>query len=150
MIRINCYSVRMVREKSVAYNADTRMIKSPADVADLIRDVLKPDEYAEERFGIVTLTTKNAIAGIHEISVGALSSTVVHPREAFKPAVLNNAAAIITFHNHPSGDVTPSPEDTTTFTRLNQAGEILGIKVLDHLIYGANGKYLSAKESGLM
>jgi DNA repair protein RadC len=94
------------------------------------------------------LNTKNKVAGAHIISQGSLSASIVHPREVFKAALLNNSASIILAHNHPSGDPEPSREDVETTKRLVEAGEILGIRVLDHVIIGE--QYLSMKEEGLM
>ena len=98
-----------------------------------------------EYFYIILLNTKNTIISAEEISIGTLSSSLAHPREVFKPAVKKSAKSIILLHNHPSGDVTPSNEDIKLTLRLEQAGKLLGIEVLDHLIIG-DGKYLSFKE----
>ena len=81
------------------------------------------------------------------VSIGSLSTSVVHPREVFAPAVRDSAAALIFFHNHPSGDPTPSREDRDCTQRLVQAGQILGIRVLDHIVFGYNG-YYSFSDSG--
>jgi DNA repair protein RadC len=87
---------------------------------------------------------------MHIVSVGTLSGAFVHPREVFKAAILGNAAAIILFHNHPSGDPDPSREDRELTLRLIQAGRILGIDVLDHVILGDEGRYYSFKEHGVL
>lgn len=104
---------------------------------------------AQETFSILTLNTKTKI--IHErlVSIGTLNSSIVHPRDVFKPAIMDNAAAVILSHNHPSGDPTPSPEDIKVTKQLISAGEIMGIKVLDHVIIGDNERFLSLRESGL-
>jgi DNA repair protein RadC len=83
------------------------------------------------------------------VSIGSLNSSIVHPREVFAIAVKRAASGIVLVHNHPSGDPEPSREDIETTTRLVNAGSILGIKVLDHVIIG-NGRYISFKEQGLM
>ena len=124
-------------------------IKSPADVAALARDVLEMHEMAEENFIILCLNTKNKIAGVHTISIGSLNASIVHPREVFKAALLNNASGIICLHNHPSGDPEPSREDIEITHRLVNAGNILGINVLDHIIIG-DGRYISLGERGTM
>ncbi len=80
----------------------------------------------------------------------SVNSSIVHPREIFKTAILSNAASIIISHNHPSGDPTPSKEDISITTRLKECGKILGIEVLDHVIIGEYDKYLSFKEKGLL
>jgi DNA repair protein RadC len=143
---INIYKIRMVKEDTVEYS---NTIKSPADVARLARDVLEMHEMAEENFIILCLNTKNKIAGVHTVSKGSLNASIVHPREVFKAAMLNNASGIICLHNHPSGDPEPSREDIEITHRLDNAGNILGVKVLDHVIIGDN-RYVSLKERGLM
>jgi DNA repair protein RadC len=102
---------------------------------------------AVEQFGIVMLDTKHRVIRIKVVSVGSLDSTVVHPREVFREAAAASAAAIILFHNHPSGDATPSPDDLTLTTRMVSAGDIMGIDVVDHLIL-ADQMYFSMLESG--
>ena len=141
---INIYKIKMIKEDTVEYS-DT--IKSPADVAKLARDVLEMHEMAEENFIILCLNTKNKIAGVHTVSIGSLNASIVHPREVFKAAMLNNASGIICLHNHPSGDPEPSREDIEITHRLDNAGNILGINVLDHIIIG-DGRYISLKEQG--
>lgn len=145
---INVYKVKMVKEDTIKYG-DTAM-RSPDEVAQLARDVMGLHEAAEENFVIVCLNTKNKIAGIHTVSIGTLNSSLVHPREVFKAAILNNASGIILLHNHPSGDPEPSREDIETTQRLITAGTILGIKVLDHIVIGDYQRYISFREQGLM
>ena len=143
---INIYKLKMIKEDTVEYNTT---IKSPCDIARLAREVLEMDEMAEENFVIICLNTKNKITGIHTVSIGSLNASIVHPREVFKAALLNNANGIICLHNHPSGDPEPSREDIEITHRLVNAGNILGIKVLDHIIIG-DGRYISLKEQGMM
>ena len=100
-----------------------------------------------EQFGIVMLDTKHRMIRIRIVSTGSLDSTVVHPREVFREAASASAAAIVLFHNHPSGDPTPSAEDLMLTTRMVNAGDIMGIDVVDHLIL-AEQKYFSLMESG--
>ena len=95
------------------------------------------------------LNTKNQILSKETISIGSLNSSIVHPREVFKPAIKKSASAMIVAHNHPSGDPSPSREDIEVTKRLIQAGEILGIDILDHVIIGEN-RYVSMKEKGLI
>lgn len=90
-----------------------------------------------EEFHIVCLDTKHQILGTHQISVGTLNASLVHPREVFRPAIKDSAAAIVLVHNHPSGDPTPSKEDRLVTTRLEKSGETLGIDVLDHIVLGS-------------
>ena len=89
-----------------------------------------------EQFLVCCLDAKHAIIGVNVVSIGSLTLSIVHPREVFKAAILLNACGIIAAHNHPSGDHTPSPEDRTLTARLRQAGDLIGIAVLDHLILG--------------
>ena len=100
-----------------------------------------------EQFGIVMLDTKHRVIRVKILSVGSLDGTVVHPREVFREATAASAAAIVLFHNHPSGDPTPSPDDLILTTRMASAGDIMGIDVLDHLIL-ADQRYFSLVESG--
>jgi DNA repair protein RadC len=102
---------------------------------------------AVEQSGIVMLDSKHRVIRIKLLSVGSLDSTIVHPREVFREAAAGNAAAIILFHNHPSGDPTPSPDDFVLTVRMVSAGDIMGIDVVDHLIL-ADQTYFSMMESG--
>ncbi|MEQ1572612.1 MAG: DNA repair protein RadC [Vicinamibacterales bacterium] len=100
-----------------------------------------------EQFGIVMLDTKHRVIRVKIISSGSLDATVVHPREVFREAAAASSAAIVLFHNHPSGDPTPSPDDVALTTRMIDAGDIMGIEVVDHLIL-ADQRYYSLTESG--
>jgi DNA repair protein RadC len=137
------YSVRKDSEERPV--VVSRALSNPADAVAAFTALLQ-DEPAEV-FGILCLTTKHCVIAYHEISRGTLDSTLVHPREVFKGALLANAAAIIGSHNHPSGDPTPSADDIELTRRLAAAGELLGIPVLDHIIIG-EGRYFSFKEAG--
>lgn len=103
----------------------------------------------KEFFICVLLDAKNRLVRECRISEGTLTNSLIHPREAFKEAIRESAAAVIFVHNHPSGDPSPSREDTAITERLKSAGEILGIPVLDHIIIG-DGKYVSLKEKGIV
>jgi DNA repair protein RadC len=94
---------------------------------------------AQEEFHIVTLDTKNHVIDTHQVSRGVLDQAIVQPREVFRPAIKDSAKAIILVHNHPSGDPRPSDQDRTLTTRLEEAGRVLGIQVLDHIIVGRLG-----------
>ena len=102
---------------------------------------------AVEQFGMVMLDAKHRVIRIKLVSVGSLDSTVVHPREVFREAAAAAAAAIVIFHNHPSGDATPSPDDFDLTSRMVSAGTIMGIDVVDHLIL-ADQTYFSMMEAG--
>ena len=122
-------------------------MSSPADVASYLMDEMQFLE--KEHFRAMLLDIKNQLICIEDISVGSLNSSIVHPREVFKPAIRRTSASIILVHNHPSGDPTPSREDLLVTRRLVDAGKIIGIDVIDHVIIG-NGSYVSLKEKGKM
>ncbi|HSL93163.1 MAG TPA: DNA repair protein RadC [Bacillota bacterium] len=135
-------SRRMSTKKS-----ESTCISSPEQVRDLLIDRFRFEE--KERFFSIILNTKNRVIGIEEISVGSLNSSIVHPREVFKTAVRKSAASIIVAHNHPSGDTAPSREDVEVTRRLCEAGRLLGVELLDHVIFG-DSEILSLKQKGLM
>ena len=107
----------------------------PHDVADFVRTRI--GKLDRECFAVLHLNAKHSVLSMEVVSIGALQSALVHPREVFKGAILANAAAILCAHNHPSGDLTPSPEDVAIQKRLTLSGELLGIPVLDFLIVTA-------------
>ncbi|RJQ30552.1 MAG: JAB domain-containing protein [Peptococcaceae bacterium] len=123
------------------------VIKTPADAAGLLMEEMR--HYDREHFRALLLNTKNQVLYQDEVSIGTLNSSAVHPRELFRNAIKRSAAAIILIHNHPSGDPTPSREDLDVTKRLTEAGKIIGIEVLDHIIIG-DKKYKSLKASGLI
>lgn len=143
--RINIVSIKMVKESSFLYQ--TRQILSPKDAYEMIKEQLEGLD--REQFIIACLNTKNEPINITVVSVGSLNKAIVHPREVFKTAILSNAASVMAFHNHPSGDTTPSDQDIHLTHRLVEAGELLGIKLLDHLIIGG-GSFTSLKEKGYL
>jgi DNA repair protein RadC len=147
-IKVAFERVVLVKEKVEKYELP-KAIMNPEDAYKAITEITSVEEEAQEVFGILILNTKNKIVAVHEVSRGTLNSSLVCPREVFKPAVLHNAAAIICFHNHPSGDPEPSKEDIRTTKRLVEAGEIMGIKIFDHIIVGDDG-YVSLKERGVV
>jgi DNA repair protein RadC len=120
-----------------------RSLTSPTDSAAALLALLQDEP--TEVFAILCLTTKHRVIAYHEVSRGTLDSTLVHPREVFKAALLANAAAIIVCHNHPSGDPTPTIDDVEVTRRLAASGQVLGIELLDHIIVG-DGRYYSFKE----
>ena len=122
-------------------------IGGPRDVANLLMPDLRYQK--KEHLKSLLLDTKNKVLAIKTVSVGDLSSSIVHPREVFKDAVVASAASVIVAHNHPSGDPTPSAEDVAVTKRLMGAGEILGIDLLDHIVVG-DGAFVSLKEKGLI
>jgi DNA repair protein RadC len=122
------------------------IVKTPEDVARLVLGRLKDKK--KEYFLAVLLDTRNQLIKVAEISVGSLDSSIVHPREVFKEAISASAAAVIFVHNHPSGDTEASEDDVKLTKRLDEAGEIIGIEVLDHIIIGGKN-HASLKRLGL-
>lgn len=106
-------------------------------------------DYRKEVFLALLLDTKNCLIREIQISEGSLSASIVHPREVFAPVLKESAAAVLFVHNHPSGDPTPSREDIEITKRLKQIGDLMGVRVLDHIIIG-NGKYVSLADRGLV
>lgn len=146
--RIDIYSVTLVKESAKIYDLEESTIRSPKDARDVAVRVFDMENLPSEHFVMLALSTKNKVIGAHTIFVGTLNSSVVHPREIFQRALLNNAAGILVFHNHPSGDSTPSSEDIEVTERLIDAGKLMGIQVLDHIIIGDNGRFTSLKDKG--
>jgi len=122
-------------------------IRQPGDVQALLMPRLQ--HKTQEEFVLLVLDTKNKVLAVEDVFRGSLNASIVHPREVFKKAISRSAAAIIVAHNHPSGDPTPSREDIEVTRRLVEAGKIIGIEVLDHVVFG-DGKTVSMKEKGLV
>jgi DNA repair protein RadC len=140
------FEIRMVRERRRGYGA-LRKARDAQSVYDAFRAHFEPVD--REQFLAVILDGRNQILGFNLVAVGTLTSALVHPREVFKPAILANAAAIILVHNHPSGDPTPSDEDRVLTRRLKEAGEVIGIRILDHIVIG-DDRFRSLSEEGLL
>ena len=121
------------------------VLRTSAEVARVLRPLF--DGVDREMFCVVLLDAQHRPIGVNTVSIGSLTSTVVHPREVFKPAIVGNSAAIILAHGHPSGCPEPSSEDREITRRLRDAGELLGIRVLDHVILG-DGKHYSFVDAG--
>lgn len=143
--RVDIVSIKMVRESSILYS--NRKISSPSDAIELFKKFLYESD--REQFIVCCMDTKNQPTSINVVSVGTLNSSLVHPREVFKSAILGNSSSIIVAHNHPSGDPSPSKEDIYITERLKEAGKIVGINILDHIIIGDN-RYISFKEKGVI
>lgn len=135
------------RASASLINNNRVTIKSPVEVSTLLMEEMR--HLKKEVFKIILLNTKNHIIKYLNVSVGSLNSSIVHPREVFSEAVKVGCSGMLLAHNHPSGDPEPSREDIETTQRLVNAGNILGIKVLDHVIIG-DGRYISFKEQGLI
>jgi DNA repair protein RadC len=138
---INIVSVKLVRERNATYGAKT--ITGPGDLASVVKRFLADTD--REVFLTVNLSTANTINSIHIVSIGSLDRTVVHPREVFKAAILSNSSSIALVHSHPSGSLIPSQEDIDITRKLVKCGEILSIKVIDHIIV-ADDRHLSFAE----
>jgi DNA repair protein RadC len=134
------------RVEGYSESAGKTPVKTPEDVAGLVQGKLKGKK--KEYFLAVLLDTRNQLIRVAEISVGSLDSSIVHPREVFKEAISASAASVIFVHNHPSGDTEASEDDIRLTKRLAEAGEIVGIDVLDHIIIGGKN-YISLKRQGL-
>lgn len=143
---IPVYSIRLVREKGLKVSEDS--ICAPELAAQVVRSYIGLTD--REHFVALLLDTRNHIIGLNTVTVGTLNGSLVHPRELFKPAILSNAAAVILAHNHPGGDPEPSREDISVTRMMQQAGKILGIEVLDHIIVTLEGKYVSLKAHGYL
>lgn len=122
-------------------------IRTPQDVANYLMEELR--YLQKEHFVCLFMDTKNHVMGKETLSIGSLNASIVHPREVFRAAIKRGSASIICVHNHPSGDPHPSPEDIEMTNRLIEAGQIIGIEVLDHIIIG-DLKFVSLKEQGYM
>lgn len=144
MYSLPVYKVRLVRDGS--QRSSLKTIKKPADVKAILDVFLAGAD--RENFVVIMLNTKNQVIGINTVAVGMLASCPVHPREVFKPIILANAAGVILGHNHPSGDPTPSQNDLILTKQLKDAGELLGIPVIDHIIIGDEGRFYSFTEQG--
>ncbi|KZB92457.1 DNA repair protein RadC [Bacillus sp. VT 712] len=143
--RVNIVSLKLIKENSFLY--PERNIKSPDDAYKLLTQFLIDAD--REYFLVVCLDTKNQPTAINVCHVGSLNASIVHPREVLKPAILSNSASIIVAHNHPSNDPTPSREDIEVTKRLAEAGKIIGIEVLDHLVV-CSDRFISLKEKGYL
>lgn len=141
---------RVVLEKEVSMNYPelSHIIRSPEDAVVIGKTFMHIHEEPEEYMYMICMNTKNKVTGVFEISHGNVNSSIVGTREVFQKALLANAVSIILMHNHPSGDPSPSREDIEITRRMVEAGKILGIQVLDHIIIG--DRYSSLKEKGHM
>ncbi|MDO5039299.1 DNA repair protein RadC [Clostridium sp.] len=124
-----------------------KRVTSPNDVASMLYGEM--GTFNQEVLKLIILNTKNEIIKIKDVFKGSLNSSLIHPREIFNEAIRNSAASIIICHNHPSGDPTPSDEDIKVTIRLKECGEIIGIKLIDHVVIGRN-IYVSLKEKGIL
>ena len=145
--RIPVYKISLVRERSITQTERPQIRNAEGAAATLAAYLAEEDR---EHFVVLLLNSKNRLIGINTVSIGSLTSSLAHPREVFKPAILANAAAIIVAHNHPSGEPTPSQEDIEITKRLHAAAELLGIRLLDHIVLGDNGRWYSFQDDGVL
>lgn len=147
-IRLRCikpvYRSETICEKSLPWA--NRVVNSSETVFSLFGDLARE---TKEHFVALHLDSKNHILCYDLVSVGSMTASIVHPREVYKSALLSSASGLVFVHNHPSGDPTPSREDLDITRRLKEAGELLGIRVLDHVIIG-EGSYCSFADRGLL
>jgi DNA repair protein RadC len=136
------YELKVIRERRQGYGT-VRRIRDAAQVYEAFREEF--GRLDREVFVVLLLDGRNQLLGFNTVSIGSLTSALVHPREVFKPVILANAAAVILLHNHPSGSAEPSAEDRALTSRLEQAGELLGIRVVDHIVVG-DGEFRSKSE----
>lgn len=141
------WQLKVVRERTEPYGVHTRF-RGAAEIHAGFKDYFAPLD--REHFVVMCLDNKNHMAGFHVVSVGSVAMSIVHPREVFKVALLANASGIILMHNHPSGDPTPSTEDTEITRRLRQCAELFGMRLLDHVIFGdaSTRPYVSMVDDG--
>ena len=142
------YRVSLVRESSAKVEA--RYARRPSEAASVLWSCM-PEDVDREVFAVLLLDVRRRAVGFHVVSVGCLNSSLVHPREVFKAAILGNAASVVLCHNHPSGDPEPSPDDVALTLQLVAAGGLLGIAVVDHIILGDSlARHVSLHERGVV
>lgn len=149
--KLRSYKIPRIRFSLVRENyvdSPIKKIASSKECVEFLHSQL--DNWDREAFLVIHLDTKNQIVDFHIASIGSLSTSIVHPREIWSCAVRNQAAAVLFAHNHPSSDPTPSREDKDCTDRLVKAGNILGIKVLDHIIIGSYGNHFSFADAGIL
>jgi len=125
-----------------------KQVRQAEDVARLMAPLAAALD--REHFWTILLNGKNAVVGLNLVAIGSLTAALVHPREVFKAAIVGNAAAIVLCHNHPSGDPAPSAEDNTLTKRLCEVAEMVGIRILDHIVLGDGGSFRSLASEGMM
>jgi DNA repair protein RadC len=140
-------SFELAKRENLETDEENFDIKNPEAVCKVISSSIK--EKAKEHFKLILLNSRNKKIGISTISIGTLTTSLVHPREVFKEALAHSAASVILAHNHPSGDPEPSEDDLKITRKLVESGKILGVEVIDHIIVGKNSFY-SFREKGLI
>lgn len=135
----------LVKEKTTRYPAQS--LNNPDAIIDCMNEVFNLNKMSEEYIYLLCFNTKLSLQGVFEVSHGTVNMSITDPSIIFKKALLCNAASIAIIHNHPSGDCTPSQQDIEITDRIQKAGELLNIQLIDHLIVGNPG-YFSLKETG--
>lgn len=146
-----CFEIarRTIKEASLEEKEklNSKPVISPDDIIELLRS--KISDFNKEQFLVVSFDTRQKVIGVDNVSTGTVNTSLVHPRETFSSAIKHIAASVIVAHNHPSGDTEPSEEDIKITKRLTEAGKIIGIELLDHIIV-TRTNYFSFKEHGLL
>lgn len=146
--RIPRVRVLLVKDGPALSTQWDRQVRQAKDIVDFMAPIAEGLD--REHFWCILLDGRNRVTGLNVVSVGTLTTALVHPREVWKPAILGSAAAVVLCHNHPSGDPTPSGEDIALTRRLDQAGEVVGIRLLDHIVLGEAGGYRSLADDGVL
>ena len=144
---INIYEFE-IKKKSVMAVREREILSSPSYVEGFLRSI-ELDKEEQECLVCIILDSKNKIKGFQRISSGTIDMAIVHPRELFRPAIMNGGSAILMCHNHPSGDPNPSADDIHLTSKVKDAGNILDIRLLDHVIVGDKG-YFSFREKNIL
>lgn len=141
------HRVELIREEAPGFGPEAgREITGPADVPRVAAAILERRD--RESFLCFHLDAQHRVTGFEEVTRGILDASLIHPREVYKAAILSNAAAVILVHNHPSGDPKPSAEDRAVTRKLQEAGRVLGIPCLDHVVVGSGGRWQSVEVEG--
>ena len=154
MVRMVKYKTKLTENKRVELEKEVSMncpdlsyaIKSPEDAANIGKQFMRIHENTEEYLYLICMNTKNKVIGVFELTHGSVNSSMFSVREVYQKALLANAVSIILMHNHPSGDPTPSRQDIEVTKRASDAGDLIGVELLDHIIVG--DRYVSLKEKG--
>ncbi|ADY24833.1 JAB domain-containing protein [Bacillus paranthracis] len=142
------YEIVKIRQVREEVNVPKKKITGPSDAAEIATHFIGDDD--REIFLVMCLNTQNEVVAVHRCHVGSLNSSVVHPRDVFKGAILNNSFSIVVAHQHPSGMILPSDADKDVSKRLYDAGKLIGIEVLDSLIVNDAGRFYSLREKGYL
>ena len=146
LYRLETYRVSFVCEPGMNPG---QPVRSSEDLASYARSIYATLDVDKEHFTIIATNNKNRVQGFKVVSTGSLTASLVHPREVWRSALHLCAAAVLFVHNHPSGDPAPSPEDIDITKRLKETADILGIRILDHVILG-HGRYFSFSDKGML